>query len=165
VTKATRLILILGAIAALGPLSIDMYLPGFPEMAQDLGTEIEMLSLSLTAYFIGISIGQIIYGPLLDRFGRKKPLLIGFGIYVLAALGCAFSPNISTFIVMRFLLALGGCAGMVATRAIIRDSFQTSEIARAFSALILVMGVAPILAPMLGGLILQNFGWPFIFLS
>lgn len=162
-TKATRLILILGAIAALGPLSIDMYLPGFPEMADDLGTEIELLSLSLTAYFIGITIGQIIYGPLLDRYGRKKPLLIGFGIYVLAALGCAISPNISTFIAMRFLLALGGCAGMVATRAIIRDSFKTSEVARAFSALILVMGVAPILAPMLGGVILQSLGWPYIF--
>ena len=162
-TKATRLILILGAIAALGPLSIDMYLPGFPEMAKDLETEIELLSLSLTAYFIGISLGQIIYGPLLDRFGRKRPLLIGFSIYVLAALGCAFSPNIITFISMRFLLALGGCAGMVATRAIIRDSFQANEVARAFSALILVMGVAPILAPLLGGVILQNFGWPHIF--
>jgi len=140
-----------------------MYLPGFPEMADDLETEIELLSLSLTAYFIGITIGQIIYGPLLDRYGRKKPLLIGFSIYVIAALGCAISDNISTFIAMRFLLALGGCAGMVATRAIIRDSFKTSEVARAFSALILVMGVAPILAPMLGGLILQNFGWSFIF--
>lgn len=162
-TKSTRLILILGAIAALGPLSIDMYLPGFPEIANDLNTEIELLSLSLTAYFIGISIGQIIYGPLLDRYGRKKPLLIGFGIYVLAAIGCALSPNIFTLISMRFLLALGGCAGMVATRAIIRDSFKTDEVARAFSALILVMGVAPILAPLLGGLILQNFGWPFVF--
>jgi DHA1 family bicyclomycin/chloramphenicol resistance-like MFS transporter len=163
VTKATRLILILGAIAALGPLSIDMYLPGFPEMAKDLETEIELLSLSLTAYFIGISLGQIIYGPLLDRFGRKRPLLIGFSIYVVAALGCAVSPNIATFISMRFLLALGGCAGMVATRAIIRDSFEANEVARAFSALILVMGVAPILAPLLGGVILQNFGWSFIF--
>jgi len=163
VTKATRLILILGAIAALGPLSIDMYLPGFPEMAKDLETEIELLSLSLTAYFIGISLGQIIYGPLLDRFGRKRPLLIGFSIYVVAALGCAMSPNIATFISMRFLLALGGCAGMVATRAIIRDSFEANQVARAFSALILVMGVAPILAPLLGGVILQNFGWPFIF--
>ncbi|PTM02729.1 MAG: Bcr/CflA family drug resistance efflux transporter [Bacteroidetes bacterium] len=162
-TKATRLILILGAIAALGPLSIDMYLPGFPEMAKDLETEIELLSLSLTAYFIGISLGQIIYGPLLDRFGRKRPLLIGFSIYVVAALGCAMSPNIATFISMRFLLALGGCAGMVATRAIIRDSFEANQVARAFSALILVMGVAPILAPLLGGVILQNFGWPFIF--
>jgi DHA1 family bicyclomycin/chloramphenicol resistance-like MFS transporter len=163
VTKANRLILILGAIAALGPLSIDMYLPGFPEIASDLNTEIELLSLSLTAYFIGISFGQIIYGPLLDRYGRKKPLLIGFGIYVIAAIGCALSPNIFTLISMRFLLALGGCAGMVATRAIIRDSFKTEEVARAFSALILVMGVAPILAPLLGGVILQNFGWPFIF--
>jgi DHA1 family bicyclomycin/chloramphenicol resistance-like MFS transporter len=122
-----------------------------------------LLSLSLTAYFIGISLGQIIYGPLLDRFGRKRPLLIGFSIYVVAALGCAVSPNIATFISMRFLLALGGCAGMVATRAIIRDSFEANEVARAFSALILVMGIAPILAPLLGGVILQNFGWSFIF--
>lgn len=162
-SKSTRLILILGAIAALGPLSIDMYLPGFPEIAKDLNTEIELLSLSLTAYFIGISLGQLIYGPLLDRFGRKKPLLIGFGIYVIAAVGCALSPNIFTLISMRFLLALGGCAGMVATRAIIRDSFKANEVARAFSALILVMGVAPILAPLLGGLIMQNLGWSFIF--
>lgn len=161
--QRNKLIIILGAIAAIGPLSIDMYLPGFSAIAQDLNTDISHVSLSLTTYFIGISVGQLVYGPLLDRFGRKKPLLIGFGLYLLAALGCAMAPNISSFIGLRLLLALGGCVGMVASRAIIRDRYESDEIARAFSALILVMGVAPIIAPTLGGHIVAAYGWRYIF--
>lgn len=158
-----RLIAILGAIAAIGPLSIDMYLPGFPAIAQDLNTSISQVSLSLTAYFAGISAGQFIYGPLLDRYGRKRPLLIGFALYLLAAIGCAMAPNIYSFILLRLLLALGGCVGMVAARAIIRDSFENADIARAFSSLILVMGVAPIAAPTLGGLLISEWGWRSVF--
>lgn len=157
------LILILGAIAALGPFSIDMYLPGFPSMAKSLGTDISHLSLTLTSYFIGISVGQLFYGPLLDRFGRKKPLLIGLSIYLAAAVFCIFSNSVYTLIILRLLQALGGCAGMVASRAIVRDQFESKEIAKAFSTLLLVMGVAPIMAPTLGGYIASNFGWRYIF--
>lgn len=162
-SRQNRLIAILGAIAAIGPLSIDMYLPGFPDIAQDLNTSISQVSLSLTAYFAGISLGQFIYGPLLDRYGRKRPLLIGFALYFVAAIGCALAPGIYPFILLRLLLALGGCVGMVAARAIIRDSFENEDIARAFSSLILVMGVAPIAAPSLGGLLIENLGWRSVF--
>ncbi len=157
------LILILGFIAALGPFSIDMYLPGFPTIAEDLGTGISQVSLTLTSYFIGISVGQLIYGPLLDRFGRKKPLMIGLGIYVIASLGCALVPDVQSLIGLRLLQALGGCVGMVASRAIVRDRFPVNEVARVFSALILVMGAAPIIAPTVGGYLTDHFGWRFIF--
>lgn len=161
--KSTRLILILGAIAALGPFSIDMYLAGFPNMARDLDTDIAMISLTLSSYFVGIALGQMAYGPLLDRFGRKRPLMLGFVLYFIAALGCAWSPNVESLIVFRFLMALGGSAGMVASRAVIRDRFEQAEMARAFSSLILVMGLAPIVAPMLGGFMIESMGWRSIF--
>ncbi|MBC9798620.1 multidrug effflux MFS transporter [Sinomicrobium weinanense] len=157
------LIVILGSIAALGPFSIDMYLPGFPAIAEDLKTDEAHVSLTLTTYFIGISVGQLFYGPLLDRFGRKKPLLIGLVIYALAAIGCALSPDVWWLIGMRLVLALGGCVGMVACSAIIRDRFSANEVARAFSSILLVMGVAPVIAPTLGGLFTGHFGWRFIF--
>lgn len=161
--QQTILILILGGVAALGPFSIDMYLPGFPAIAEDFAIDKSQVALTLTSYFIGISAGQLIYGPLLDRFGRKKPLLIGLAIYLISTLGCALAPNIDWLIGFRGLMAIGGCAGMVASRAIIRDSFPVHEIARVFSALILVMGVAPIVAPMLGGIVIEAFGWRFVF--
>ncbi len=158
------LILILGSVAALGPFSIDMYLPGFPAIAEDLNTDISKVALTLTSYFIGISVGQLIYGPILDRYGRKKPLLIGMGIYILAVLGCAAAPDVYSLIALRAIMALGGCVGMVASRAIIRDRFPVKEIARVFSTLILVMGVAPIIAPTLGGFVISAFGWRFVFI-
>ncbi|MGS2741156.1 multidrug effflux MFS transporter [Sinomicrobium sp. M5D2P17] len=157
------LIVILGFIAALGPFSIDMYLPGFPAIAEDLKTDDAHVSLTLTTFFVGISVGQLIYGPLLDRFGRKKPLLIGLAIYAFAAIGCALSPDIWWLIGMRLILALGGCVGMVAYSAIIRDRFPVDEIAKAFSSILLVMGVAPVLAPTLGGIFTGAFGWRSIF--
>ncbi len=160
-----QLILLLGIIAALGPLSIDLYLSGFPEIGKDLNTPINYVSLTLTAYFIGIAIGQLINGPLLDRFGRKKPLIIGVSIYVISGLGCAFAPDIYMLIALRFIMALGGSVGMVATRALIRDNFEHQEIARAFSMLILVFGTAPILAPFLGSYILANYGWRYNFVA
>ncbi len=158
-----NLIIILGAVAALGPFSIDTYLPGFLAISKDLNTSISRVSLTLTSYFIGISVGQLIYGPLLDRFGRKKPLILGLGLYFLTSVACIFAPNIDLLIVLRLLQALGGCVGMVATRAIIRDRFEAREIARAFSSLILVMGVAPIVAPTIGGYITNALGWRYIF--
>lgn len=161
--QRTKIILVLGALAALGPFSIDMYLPGFPAIAKDLQTDIAHVGLSLTSYFIGISVGQLFYGPIIDRYGRKKPLLIGLFLYLLAAIGCAFSPTIFWLIGLRLLLALGGCVGMVAGRAIVRDLFPASETAKVFSTLILIMGVAPIVAPTLGGFVTSSFGWRYIF--
>lgn len=153
----------MGALAALGPLSIDMYLPGFPAIAKDLQTDIAHVGLSLTSYFIGVSVGQLLYGPIIDRYGRKKPLLIGLFLYLLAAIGCALSPTIFWLIGLRLLLALGGCVGMVAGRAIVRDLFPANETAKVFSTLILVMSVAPIIAPTLGGFVTATFGWRYIF--
>ncbi|MDQ4139246.1 MAG: MFS transporter, partial [Bacteroidota bacterium] len=102
------IILILGTLATISPFSIDMYLPGFPAIARDLNTTIDQIQLSLTSYLIGIAIGQLLYGPLLDRFGRKKPLYIGLAIYVLASIGCAFTHSANNLIIMRFIQAIGG---------------------------------------------------------
>src|SRR3954447_6329348 len=102
-------ILILGALTTIGPFSIDMYLPGFPSIAKDLHTTIAQVQLSLTSYFIGISVGQLLYGPLLDRFGRKSPLYAGMFIYILASVGCVFIHSVNGLIGMRFLQAIGGC--------------------------------------------------------
>ena len=158
------LIFVLGVIAALGPLSIDMYLPAFPEIAKDLNTTSKSVSLTLTSYFIGISLGQLFYGPIMDKYGRKKPLILGLSIFLISALACSFTPNINTLILFRFTLAVGGCAGMVASRAIVRDLFDDKEIARVFSTLILIMGVAPILAPALGSWMINIFNWRYIFI-
>ncbi|WP_040664507.1 multidrug effflux MFS transporter [Nafulsella turpanensis] len=161
--QRNTIIITLGALAAIGPFSIDMYLPGFPAIAADLETDIAHVGLSLTSYFIGISVGQIIYGPLIDRFGRKKPLSVGLLLYMAAAVGCALSPDVYWLIGLRLLLALGGCVGMVAGRAVVRDLFPPAETAKVFSSLILVMGVAPIIAPTLGGYVTAAFGWRYIF--
>ena len=158
------LILILGALATISPFSIDMYLPGFPAIATDLNTTIDQVQFSLTAYLVGISIGQILYGPLLDRFGRKNPLYVGLAIYVLASIGCAFTDSISSLIVMRFLQALGGCAGIVAAQALVRDLFPVNKTAQAFSLIILVISVSPMIAPTVGGYMTSAFGWQYIFL-
>lgn len=159
----TRLIFILGLLSAIGPFSIDMYLPGFPAIAANLQTTPEMVSYSLSSYFIGICAGQMLIGPLLDRFGRKPPLYGGLVIYIFAAIGCAVAPSIEALIIFRFFQAAGGCAGIVAPRAIIRDVFPVKENARIFSLLILILGVSPIIAPTVGGYITAHFGWPSIF--
>jgi len=159
-----RIIWVLGSLCAIGPFSIDMYLPGFPAMAADLATDIAHVGLSLTSYFVGIAIGQIAYGPLMDRFGRKKPLMLGLWVFIAAALGCAFARSISTLIVLRFFLALGGCVGMAGSRTVVRDLFSGIEVARVLSALVMVFGVSPIIAPTIGGLVVKGFGWRFIFI-
>src|ERR1700755_1170501 len=114
-------ILILGLLSAIGPFSIDMYLPGFPEIAKDLHTTVAHVALSLSSFFIGISFGQLLYGPLLDRFGRKKPLYAGLFLYLLASVGCELARSADALIALRLLQALGGCVGMVASRAMVRD--------------------------------------------
>jgi MFS transporter, DHA1 family, multidrug resistance protein len=162
--KNSFVIILLGILSAIGPFSIDMYLPSFPSIASGLKISIAQVGYSLASYFIGISIGQLVYGPLVDRFGRKKPLIAGLFIYFVASILCAASPNIHILIGSRFILALGGCAGMVASRAIVRDLFHNKDIARVFSILTLVMGFAPIIAPTIGGFVNSLLGWRFIFL-
>jgi len=156
-------ILILGMLSAIGPFSIDMYLPGFPAIAADLHTTVAKIGLSLSSFFIGISAGQLLYGPLLDRFGRKRPLYIGISGYLLASIGCAVCTSVNALIVLRLLQALGGCAGMVAARAMVRDLFPVEENAKIFSLLMLVVGVSPIIAPTLGGYVTSAFGWHWVF--
>jgi MFS transporter, DHA1 family, multidrug resistance protein len=159
----SRLILILGLLSAIGPFSIDMYLPGFPVIAASLRTTPEMVSYSLSSYFIGICAGQMLIGPLLDRYGRKRPLYGGLIIYILSSIGSAFAPSIEVLIALRFFQAAGGCVGIVAPRAIIRDVFPVEENAKIFSLLILILGVSPIIAPTAGGYITAHFGWHSIF--
>jgi DHA1 family bicyclomycin/chloramphenicol resistance-like MFS transporter len=157
-------ILILGLLTAIGPFSIDMYLPGFPDIAKDLHSTVAHVSLSLSSFFIGIAIGQLLYGPLLDRFGRKRPLYIGMVVYLLASVGCSLCRTADSLIAIRFLQALGGCVGMVAGRAMVRDLFPVEENAKIFSLLMLVVAVSPIIAPTLGGYVAAAFGWQWIFI-
>jgi DHA1 family bicyclomycin/chloramphenicol resistance-like MFS transporter len=157
------LILILGSLTALGPFSIDMYLPGFTAIAKDLNTTPNKVSLSLSSYFIGISAGQLLYGPLLDRFGRKTPLYIGLLVYIAASLGCALVTDIDLFILLRFIQAVGSCAAAVASMAMVRDLFPVEESPKVFSLLMLVVGLSPMLAPTIGGYVIAGFGWHIIF--
>jgi DHA1 family bicyclomycin/chloramphenicol resistance-like MFS transporter len=153
----------LGLLSAMGAFSIDMYLPGFPDIARDLHTTVAHITLSITSFFIGISVGQMIYGPLLDKFGRKKPLYIGLVVYLVTSVACAFAPTADALIGIRFLQALGSCAGMVASRALVRDIFPVNENAKIFSLLMLVLALSPIIAPTLGGYVSSAFGWQTIF--
>jgi len=160
-----QIVLILGALSAFGPLAIDFYLPAFPTMARAFATDVEHVQLSLAVYFIGLALGQLIYGPLADRYGRRWPLLAGVALFTLASLACAFAPSLDWLIAARFVQALGGCAGIVLTRAVVRDSCDPVQGAKVFSQLMLVMGLAPILAPLAGGLLMSAFGWQSIFVS
>jgi DHA1 family bicyclomycin/chloramphenicol resistance-like MFS transporter len=158
------LIPVLAGMMAIGPFSTDMYLPGFLAIAKGLETDIAHVGLSLTSYFIGVAIGQIAYGPMLDRYGRKRPLMLGFLVYTVASLGCAFSPSIHVLVGMRFFAALGGCVGMVGSRAVVRDLFSGTEMARIMSLLMMVFGIAPIIAPTVGSFMVSAFSWRYIFL-
>ncbi|UZR96916.1 multidrug effflux MFS transporter [Chondrinema litorale] len=158
------LIFILGLLTAIGPLATDMYLPAFEEIAAKFNTDISKVSLSLSSFFIGLSIGQLIYGPLLERYGRKKPMYVGVAIYIVASIGCAVSTNVNELIVYRFFQAIGACGGLVAARAVVKDLFDTKEVARVFSMLMMVVAVSPILAPTLGGFISTTFHWKYIFI-
>jgi DHA1 family bicyclomycin/chloramphenicol resistance-like MFS transporter len=157
-------ILILGALSTISPFSIDMYLPGFPGIAADLNTTIASVQLSLTSYFIGIAIGQLLYGPLLDRYGRKTPLYAGLIIYIIASLACALTTSVNALIAMRFMQALGGCAGMVAAQALVRDLYPVNKTAQAFSSITLVVAVSPMIAPTVGGYVTAAYGWHAVFI-
>jgi len=158
------IILILGFLATVSPFSIDMYLPGFPRIANDLKTTIDKVQLSLTSYLIGICLGQLLYGPLLDRFGRKKPLYVGLALYVLASLGCAMTSSVDELIVMRFFQAMGGCVGLVASQALVSDLFPSEKRAEVFSMITLVIAVSPMIAPTVGGYVTGVVSWHWIFI-
>jgi DHA1 family bicyclomycin/chloramphenicol resistance-like MFS transporter len=157
------IILLLGALAAFGPLSIDMYLPALPGISGDLKAPLSTVQLSLASYFIGLAVGQIFYGPLTDRVGRKIPLYIGISIYLISSFCCSQVTSVEWLIFFRFTQALGSCAGVVISRAIVRDKYTPQESARIFSILMLIMGVAPIIAPLIGGEMSAQYGWRSIF--
>lgn len=159
----TVLLPILGALAALGAVAIDMYLPALPAIAEGLETTPAATQLTLSAFFVGFGLGQLIYGPLADRFGRRLPLLVGLGIYLLASIGCALSTGIEQLIAWRFVQALGGCASAVIARAVVRDLYEADAVARVMSLVILIMTAAPLVAPLIGGYALVWLGWRAIF--
>lgn len=158
------IILMLGALTTLTPFSIDLYLPTFAQIAEDLHTTQGRIAFSLSSYFIGMSFGQLIYGPLLDRFGRKKPLYFGLLLFVLASLGCMASRSLELLIAFRFLQALGGCVASVAATAMVRDFFPPEEGAKVFSLLMLILSVSPLFAPTVGTFIAAHLGWPWVFI-
>ena len=158
------LILVLGSLAALGPMSIDLYLPAFPLLEAEFSTTSAAVSGTMAAYFAGIAVGQLIYGPVSDSYGRRTPLIIGLVLYSVGALMCAAAPSIDALVAARAIQALGGCAGMVICRAVVRDLFPPEEMAQVFSSLLLVMGLAPILAPSVGAFVVDWSGWRVLFL-
>lgn len=159
------LILILGALTALSPFSIDMYLPAFQKIASDFGVQVADISLSLSSYFVGLAFGQLFYGPLLDRFGRKPPLYAGLIIYIIATIGCMTSQSVEALVLFRLVQALGGCAAQVASIAMVRDFFDAQHSAKIFSLLILILGASPLLAPTTGSFLALHFGWQSVFVA
>ena len=156
-------LIVLGALTAIGPLSIDMYLPGLPSIGAELGADGGQVQLTLAIFLVGLTLGQLVYGPLSDRFGRKPPLYAGLAIYIFASIGTTFASDIHQIQFWRLLQGLGGCAGVVIARAGVRDRCDAAATARAFSMLTLVMGAAPILAPIIGSLLLSVAGWRAVF--
>lgn len=163
ISKSFYTILILGSLAALAPFSIDMYLPGFKTIAENLNTSVPSVSLSLATFFIGISAGQLLYGPLLDKFGRKKPLYFGLSLYIISCLSCVFVTSIDQLIILRFIQAIGCCAATVAAIAMVRDLFTVEESPKVFASLMLVIAVSPMLAPTAGGYLITVLGWKSVF--
>ena len=157
-------IMLLALFTSLGPLSIDMYLPALPQMAEDFQVSTLQIANTLPAYFMGLAIGQLIYGPISDRIGRKKPLYFGMALYAVASLLCILAPDHWSLIAARILQALGGCVGVVMARAAIRDCLDVQSSAQAFAQMMIVMGVAPVMAPVIGAVMLQYFEWQGIFI-
>jgi DHA1 family bicyclomycin/chloramphenicol resistance-like MFS transporter len=162
--RRVRLVVILGALSAFGPLSIDMYLPSLPSLSRDLQASASAAQLTLSACLLGLALGQVVAGPMSDSLGRRRPLLVGLAAYILASLLCAVAPSIYLLIAMRFIQGAAGAAGIVIARAAVRDLYSGIAVVRFFSVLTLVSGIAPIAAPIIGGLILQVASWRGVFL-
>ncbi|SCM79205.1 putative multidrug resistance transporter, Bcr/CflA family [uncultured Pleomorphomonas sp.] len=161
---ATYLALILAGLTSFAPFATDMYLASFPELARVFATDLGSVQLSLSLFSLGLAVGQVFYGPLIDRFGRKLPMMVGVGLFTVTSLLIVMAPTIDVFIGLRFLQAIGGCAGMIISRAIIADLFKAHEAAKVLSLMMLVQGLAPILAPIAGGYVLIAAGWQAIFI-
>lgn len=160
-----KIIWILGSLSTITPFAIDLYLPAFAQLAHEFGTTTATISLSVSSYFIGMAIGQILYGPFLDRFGRKPPLYVGLALFLLASFGCIQSWDVTSLVTFRFVQALGGSVAWVGAVAMVRDFFPVEASARIYSLLFLIIGVSPLLAPTIGGFIVTWMGWQAIFAS
>jgi DHA1 family bicyclomycin/chloramphenicol resistance-like MFS transporter len=165
VPRGWRLVLIIGGLSIFGPLCIDMYLPSLPRISRDLHASTSTVQLSITGCLVGIAVGQLVIGPISDREGRRSPLLVGIGVFVLSSLACALVSNIYILDGLRFVEGFGGAAGIVIARAIVRDLFEGATAARFFSTLMLVTGLGPILAPQIGAEILRVTSWRGVFLA
>jgi MFS transporter, DHA1 family, multidrug resistance protein len=160
---ALRFIILLGLLDAFGPLGIDMYLPAFPQIERDLNAPNGAMQLTLSLFLAGLAIGQLICGPISDRVGRRLPLLYGSAAFAVASLTCTFARSIEALILARFVMGLAGSTGMVIARAVVRDSFEEADSSRIYSMLMLVIGIAPIISPSVGGWLMQLGGWGSIF--
>ncbi|AJD45220.1 multidrug effflux MFS transporter [Rhizobium sp. SEMIA 4085] len=158
-----RIALILGLLSAIGPFAIDMYLPALPSIGVDLGSDNHVTQLSLLTFFISFALAQLLYGPLSDMWGRKLPLYLGIGIFTVASIGCALAQDIETLIAFRFIQGVGGAAGMVIPRAVVRDMHTGIQAARLMSLLMLVFSISPILAPLAGSAVIEFYGWRGVF--
>lgn len=158
-----RLVFIFGALTGLGPLAVDAYLPAFPVLAREFAVDPASVQGTLSTFFLGMGIGHLFYGPISDRYGRRGPVLFGLTLFILASIACALAPNIESFWAARLAQSVGACAGLMVSRAAVRDLYDGAEMARFFSLLVLVLGLAPILGPLLGGQILVLVGWREIF--
>ena len=158
-----RLVFILGLLSAIGPFAIDMYLPALPQIGASLQAPVSAVQASLTAFFLALGLGQPLFGSLSDLWGRKRPLYLGLGIFVLASVGCALAQDIQTLVVLRFVQGLGAAAGMAIPRAVVRDLHTGHEAARMMSLLMLVFSVSPILAPLAGSAVIALGGWRLVF--
>ncbi len=161
--RAGYLTALLGTLFSFAPFSIDMYLTAFPTIARDLHTDLGAVQLTLSVFFIGLALGQPLFGPIIDRFGRRGPLLAGMALYSISSLGLAFVADIRMFILLRFVQAVGGCAGMVIGRAVVQDAFDLKGTAKMFSMMAVVQAIGPIAAPLLGGYVVTYLGWRSIF--
>lgn len=164
IRNPTLVIIILGSLATISPFAIDMYLPAFPGMAAGLHTSTARISLSISSYFAGLAAGQVLYGPLLDRFGRKRPLYAGLALFIVASLLCMEAHSSEWLVAMRFVQALGGCVAQVGCMAMVRDFFPVRETARIISLIILILGASPLLAPSAGGFVSVHLGWQWVFI-
>jgi DHA1 family bicyclomycin/chloramphenicol resistance-like MFS transporter len=163
--EGARMLLILGALSAVGPASMDSYLPGLPALTSDLGTTASVAQVTIGAFLLGLGVGQVFAGPLSDAFGRRRPMLLAMGLYVVLTICCAFSPTIEVLIAGRFLQGATAAGGIVISRAVVRDLYGGRDGARFLSRLVLIYGLAPLLAPLVGGLILTVTDWRGIFVA
>jgi DHA1 family bicyclomycin/chloramphenicol resistance-like MFS transporter len=158
-----RTVVVLGGLTMFGPLSLDLYLPALPQLADDLNASASAAQLSITACLVGLALGQLVAGPMSDRFGRRRPLMIGLVAYLLASVACALAPNVTVLVVLRLIQGLAGAAGIVISRAVARDLYSGSALMIFFSRLLLIAGLAPVLAPVLGGQLTRIMSWRGIF--